>query len=248
MVKLNCDGHEINILPERGAIICSWTYNGKKIFLEDAHVLEAPIIRGGMPILFPLCGELEDNTFMYKNKVYKLKRHGFARDCKWDVISVSFNTIVLQLKASPKTYENYPFLFELTVQYVIIGNELRVSSTVKNNSEVPMPYQIGFHPYFYTTSKEFSALAFNWDKEVTNILPLKESVNLRTPDFHMMLTNINGFDHAVLWSLSDMPFICIEPWLGKVGALQSTNCTYVLPNRKHRHDFVVSIGNSYNNE
>lgn len=241
MVIMKYDGHELEILPERGAILSRWTYEGKKIFFEDENLQEAPIIRGGMPILFPLCGRLQDDLFHYNQKQYQLNRHGFARDCKWSIMNIQHNLIELKLREIPKTFDMYPFQFEFIVQYAIQGNKLNVSSIVKNTGNINMPYQIGFHPYFWTENKMDSKLHFDWQEEVTHIAKLENSFVLQTPDFRMTLTRIKGFDHVVLWSLPEKRFICVEPWLGSVGSLQSAEYLFIAPERERQHVFTMEI-------
>jgi galactose mutarotase-like enzyme len=42
-------------------------------------------IRGGVPILFPICGNLPDNCYTYNGQQYTLKQHGFGRYLPWEV-------------------------------------------------------------------------------------------------------------------------------------------------------------------
>jgi Galactose mutarotase and related enzymes len=75
----------LEVVPERGGIATSWLVEGKEIFYLDAERFANPdlTVRGGMPIQFPICGNLPDNTYTHKGVQRTLKQHGFARDEPW---------------------------------------------------------------------------------------------------------------------------------------------------------------------
>ena len=53
----------LKIVPERGGLITSWKCNGREIlyFDLDRFLKEDQSVRGGIPILFPICGGLPQN-------------------------------------------------------------------------------------------------------------------------------------------------------------------------------------------
>ena len=57
---------QIEVVPERGGIISRWRINGQEILYLDAARFADPTmsIRGGIPILFPICGNLPNNTYV----------------------------------------------------------------------------------------------------------------------------------------------------------------------------------------
>ena len=100
------------------------------------------------PILFPIVGALKNNTYTFNNSSYKLSRHGFARDCIFDIESQSGERVVFTLKSNLETLKNYPFHFELRVTYIITKDSLGVNYQIKNISEDEMYFSIGGHPAF----------------------------------------------------------------------------------------------------
>ena len=42
----------------------------------------------------------------------------------------------------------------------------------------------------------------------------------------------NNFDHVSLWVRHGVPFVCIEPWEGRVGLLQKPECPKLMPNEE----------------
>ncbi|MEP7253094.1 MAG: aldose 1-epimerase family protein, partial [Ginsengibacter sp.] len=83
------------------------------------------------PILFPIVGTLKNNTYTFNNISYQLARHGFARDCVFEIETQAEDRAVFLLKSNPETFENYPFHFELRVTYSIEKDILRVDYQIK---------------------------------------------------------------------------------------------------------------------
>ena len=79
----------INFSPSRGGIITNWVLNNREILYFDKKRFfdKNKSIRGGIPILFPICGNLEKKSLFGDNFLY-LMQHGFARDQQW---SYEFN-------------------------------------------------------------------------------------------------------------------------------------------------------------
>jgi len=54
----------LEVVPERGGIITGWRVQGQELLYLDAERFTNPemTVRGGIPILFPICGNLPNNT------------------------------------------------------------------------------------------------------------------------------------------------------------------------------------------
>ena len=100
------------------------------------------------PILFPIVGQVWDQTYRVHGQEYHLPQHGFARDRDFEPIAAD-NAIVMQLKSDAQTLEAYPYHFELTARYTLHANKVRCCWTVRNTGSEVMYYQIGAHPAFY---------------------------------------------------------------------------------------------------
>ena len=96
----------IKFCPNRGGVITNWVSDGKEIlyFDEKRFMDKTKSIRGGNPILFPICGNLNTSSSVFGKDYLQLTRHGFARDLKWQY---SFNenqkSLCLLLNESEKT-------------------------------------------------------------------------------------------------------------------------------------------------
>jgi galactose mutarotase-like enzyme len=114
------------------------------------------------PVLFPIVGRLKKDTYKIEEKEYHLTRHGFARDCAFELVHKTKTSATFSLQESEVTFEKYPFQFELVIQYELLDNQLIINYTVINNSVNKMPFNIGAHPAFaISNALEDYALQFN---------------------------------------------------------------------------------------
>lgn len=119
------------------------------------------------PILFPIVGTLKNNSFCYKNSIYKLDRHGFARDFVFDLINHNENQVVFSLNSSELTLDKYPFLFELRITYTLQNSKLVIGYQVINKDTTTIPFSIGGHPAFALTNNfEEYSLQFESDENL----------------------------------------------------------------------------------
>ena len=100
------------------------------------------------PLLFPICGRLEEGRYTYEGKNYEMKLHGFARHSVFRVVAVEEELLRLTLSANEETKSIYPFDFELTVEYRLCGSKLLSDITLKNTDNQILPATIGLHPGF----------------------------------------------------------------------------------------------------
>ena len=116
------------------------------------------------PVLFPIVGSLKNNEFSINEKKYSLNRHGFARDLEFDLVEQKETSALFCLRSNESTLKNYPFDFELFINYELKNETLIISYKIINLSETKMPFNIGAHPAFnlpYKTNEyslEFNAL------------------------------------------------------------------------------------------
>ena len=75
----------IKFCPERGGVITNWVSDSNEIlyFDEKRFMDKTKSIRGGIPILFPICGNLNTSSSVFGNGYLQLPQHGFARDLQW---------------------------------------------------------------------------------------------------------------------------------------------------------------------
>lgn len=237
----------VRICPERGAIAISLVLNGKELFyLDKATFLDREAnIRGGNPILFPICGQLTDAQYEWNGTIYPMKNHGVARVKPWEVTASSSEdqaSLTLSLRSDAETLAAYPFAFELEFTYILKGGKLRLEQHYRNHSDSAMPVYAGFHPYFATTNK---ALSYETDatrfldyndmetKPIAGAIDLAGKVESLTlldahareiafpldASTHVRMAYSDVFKYVVLWSVEGKPFVCVEPWMAKTHEL-----------------------------
>jgi galactose mutarotase-like enzyme len=150
------------IVPELGGLVASLQLPGPdgrpgECLFRHPWFWEpgTPETRGGIPLLFPVCGRLlqEDRPGLYRvdGQAYVLPIHGFAMRQPWEVAAADRpDGLRLRLADSPATRAAYPFAFELELAFDLAPEEFTGRLTVRNPGAVPLPYAAGFHPYFAT--------------------------------------------------------------------------------------------------
>ena len=98
--------------------------------------------------LFPVCGRLWENKYIYRGKTYEMGSHGFARGKEWEVIHQKATALTLQLKPDEETLNAYPFRFVLEMTYSLSEDSLAVTTIVRNEDDKEMPFSVGGHPGF----------------------------------------------------------------------------------------------------
>jgi len=226
----------IKFCPERGGVITNWVSDDKEIlyFDEKRFIDKTKSIRGGIPILFPICGNLNTSSSVFGNDYLQLPQHGFARDLQWEY---TFNkkSLCLFLYESKKTKKYYPFDFELRIEITLEINCLKFEITIFNKTDIAMPINFGLHPYFNVS--DFKNLEFidnplncqNQEKNIiSNTLDELKNINLgvdllmytsgrssfRDKIFkrEVTLNHRYPFDLCVVWSDPQRRMICLEPW------------------------------------
>ena len=152
----------------KGAELLSVIKDGQeKIWIGDPDVWPAHA-----PFLFPICGGLKDDKYIYEGKEYTLQKHGYIRFAEFEVESQTDTKLVFLHRWDDETISQFPFHYELRVIYTLEGSELKVDYKVKNLDETPMYYSVGAHEGYYCPEgiEEYSII-FDKDENLdSNIL------------------------------------------------------------------------------
>lgn len=249
---------QIEVVPERGGIITKWRLQGQEILYLDTERFANPdlTVRGGIPILFPICGNLPDNTYTYQGQQYTLKQHGFARDLPWEVTEQGTQdsaSITLVLNSNHQTRQLYPFDFQVAFTYQLKGNTLSIRQRYTNNSAESMPFSTGLHPYFYTLDKaqlqfEIPSTQFQ-DQRNQTIHPFTGSFDFESDEIDVAFQDLTsltatvtdnsrrwqltlGYDkfhsRLVFWTVKGKDFYCLEPWSAPRNALNTAEQLIIL--------------------
>ncbi len=129
------------LLSTKGAELKS-VKRGNKEYLWEGDPAVWP---GQAPLMFPICGGLKDDKFIYEGKEYILEKHGFARHYEFELVKKTDSTASFLLKNTEEMLEVYPFMFELYVSYALTQNRVEIRYDVKNTNDKDMYFSIGGH-------------------------------------------------------------------------------------------------------
>ncbi|EKQ69590.1 galactose mutarotase-like enzyme [Leptolyngbyaceae cyanobacterium JSC-12] len=268
----------LEAVPERGGIVTRWQLNGQEIlYLDEARFQDPTLsVRGGIPILFPICGNLPNNTYTYNGQTYTLKQHGFARELPWVVLDQQADDnsarLSLGLSSNEHTLAVYPFEFQLVFTYILQGNTLTLHQRYTNQSNVPMPFSAGFHPYFAVQDKDQLRVQIpssQYDDNVTkSVQAFSGQFNFELDEIDAAFTELSSrvssvvdegrsqrltltfspeFSTLVFWTVKGKPFYCLEPWTAPRNALNTGNhLLHLDPNQSLELEMQLTVFNLNN--
>lgn len=245
---------QVVLAPGRGALTRSFSVAGHELlYLDETTFADlGKNVRGGIPVLFPSPGRLHEDRWQRDGKHGLLPQHGFARNDRWQLLALSTTDAAsaeLELVQQPHRFAQYPWRFRLVLKYQLVATTLRIESSVTNLDDHPLPYALGFHPYFAVQDKADVRITTNASKAYDNvhkrIVELSElelQSELRAGgelDLHLLdhslatcglqfadggaivLRASPAFARWVIWTSGDRPFVCVEPWTAEANALNT---------------------------
>lgn len=242
----------LEVVPERGGIITRWQVQGRDLLYLDAERFANPemSVRGGIPILFPICGNLPENTYTHNGQVYTLKQHGFARDLPWKVADQATQdaaAITLVLDSNDRTRAVYPFDFQLQFTYRLRDRSLELHQTYTNRSSEPMPFSTGLHPYFVVSDKtqlQFNIPATQYQDHISQTMQSfsgnfdfeLDEIDVAFRDVSRQFATVTDssqktqltidydlvYSTLVFWTIKGKDYYCLEPWTAPRNALNTS--------------------------
>ena len=258
----------IKFCPERGGVITNWVSEGKEIlyFDENRFMDKTKSIRGGIPILFPICGNLNTSSSVFGNGYFQLPQHGFARDLPWQYcFNENEKSLCLFLNESQTSKQYYPFDFELRIDVTLKINCLEFEITIFNKTDIAMPINFGLHPYFNVSdfkNLEYIFNPLNCQNQEKNIISntLDELNNIHLGVDLLMYTSGRSafrdkvfkrevtlnhpypFDLGVIWSDPPRRMICLEPWTSPRNSFVDGFRNIMIPaNDRQKFDASIQI-------
>lgn len=244
------DQGQFEVVPERGAIVTRWQAFDQEIFYLDGERFKdaSKSVRGGIPLLFPIAGNVTDDTYTLGNETYHLPQHGFARTMPWQVTdqSEADSSITLSLESDDETLKHYPFAFRLDYTYTLKGTTLELRYRHTNRSDKLMPFATGIHPYFAVSDKtqlqvtlpsdqyqlkndpaiqtfagkfDFSQDEIDW--AFVNLKGQSASVVDNSTGLKLTLQYDDSYSTLVFWTVKGKDFYCLEPWSSPRNAMNT---------------------------
>ncbi|MEM6352089.1 MAG: aldose epimerase [Cyanobacteria bacterium P01_D01_bin.14] len=245
------DQGQFEVVPERGGIVTRWRAFDQEIFYLDEERFKdaSKSVRGGIPLLFPICGNTPDDTYTLNGQAYSLVQHGFARTSPWQVTAQTEGdepSITVSLESSDETRSHYPFTFRLDFVYTLKGNTLEQRYRHTNLTDQPMPFSTGIHPYFAVSDKSQLDIAlpsteykvkgdpgvnyfsgkFDFSQEeidyaFVNLTGQTATVTDHGTNLALTISYDSCYSTLVFWTVKGKDFYCLEPWSGPRNAINT---------------------------
>jgi aldose 1-epimerase len=156
-------GAEARIAPAQGANLVGLRLAAR----GQAHELLTPVPTEaqprhgyGAPVLFPYPNRVRDARYTWQGREHRLPAtpsghaiHGLVRDRAFAVEQATADEGGARLRCVLRAADcpdlaAYPFAFGLALTYTLSAGGLRTQAEVWNEGAEPLPFGIGFHPYF----------------------------------------------------------------------------------------------------
>ena len=248
-------GDRLCIVPERGGLITAWRCGERELlyFDQDRFADPSKSVRGGIPVLFPICGNLPGDLFRFDGVDYTIKQHGFARDLPWQLQLLEDQSgIRLSLSETKLTLAAYPFAFLVEMDVRPVQGALEIGITIHNRSAGPMPFSFGLHPYFSVddpaqtelvglNDRCFNHLEMAETGTASQLTCLAEGVDFlcrpagpvtlvdRSSGRQLQLQHEAPLDLTVIWTEPPRRMVCLEPWTGPRQSLISGDRKLEIP-------------------
>lgn len=202
------------VLEHGAELISLKNAQGKEFIFRNTAVWN-----GSAPVLFPICGGLRDDKFVWEGKEYTLPKHGFAKLSDFEAETVNTADATFLLRDTEETRKMYPFPFEFRVRFTLHEDSLTVDYITKNTGSQTMYYSVGAHEaYFCPEGIEQYVLTFDKketldahfvrgtavDHETYPVLKNEDTLPLRYRDYEVDALVFSRFhSHGVTLSAND---------------------------------------------
>ncbi|MDA1014018.1 MAG: aldose 1-epimerase [Planctomycetota bacterium] len=193
----------------------------------------------GIPILCPFPNRIREGRYSWAGATYELGPddvtydgtgnaiHGFCHDRPWRVVERGGHFVTGEFQLSvdaPRRAALWPSDFSIRMRYEVGDAKLWAIATVTNMGRQPMPFGLGFHPYFQlplgadskaTRCTVQVPVRQQWDlndclpsgskSEISDELPLSDGVYYGQAKLDHLFTGVESAGGAIETSIIDEP-------------------------------------------
>lgn len=186
-----------------GFNLTRWTVGGREIvYCPPAEEFVERPTRGGIPVLFPFPNRIRAGRFTAGGREFALPLndstkanaiHGFTPRAAWHTPEWGTDGDTAWLRSTFDSQAiddgraNWPGAYRLTLTIRLSPGSLRYQALVENPGATPLPFGLGYHPYFRTTSdcRLTTPARGRWELEDSlptgRIVPVERNYDLRQP-------------------------------------------------------------------
>lgn len=157
--------NRLEVWPALGFNAYRWQVAGNELLYRTPQFFEENRpTRSGFPILFPFPNRIRDGRFTWEGNSHELPIgdpannnaiHGFVCNRPWRIVDEGASGGAAWItgefhasKDAPETLALWPADYRLRVTYRLFDHVLRVEADADNPDTKPLPFGIGYHPYF----------------------------------------------------------------------------------------------------
>lgn len=179
MISLAKGDLELDITPDVGAAVTRFTCRGRDV-LRRAPAGAANALEMGCFPLVPYANRIENGQLRFEGRTYQLplnfgshphSLHGHGWQTAWRVVSVSRDEAALSFDHAA---DEWPWSYAAE-EVVSLGQDgARFHLKIRSRDSRPMPFSLGFHPYFPRTagSRLTASVAGMWLSD-DSMLPIE---------------------------------------------------------------------------
>lgn len=151
-----------------GAALREYTVGGRDVVLPFAEDELPPAFHG--MVLAPWPNRLRDGQYSFNGQDLQVPisepargtaLHGLACWQEWQVESATDSAVTLTLDLAPSP--GYPFALALATTYALGDDGLTITTEARNDGADPLPYGVGFHPWFAPGDTELDQCTLQLD-------------------------------------------------------------------------------------
>lgn len=202
-------------VKEMGAELNS--FKSKKTGFEFIWEGNTDIWYGQSPILFPIIGRLLDDKYRLNGEEYTMPKHGIVRKKPFKLIDKTENSLKFIQSDDENSLKEYPYHFDLIVEFKITDNGLSVTHTVVNKNDCVMYYSFGAHPAFNCEIGDY--LEFSEKEELLTERIDHDSILIE----EKFPVNIDGNKLTITKNLFDDDALILSGYKSKAISLKSNN-------------------------
>src|SRR5262245_6269607 len=158
-------GSRVEVWPGAGCNCLRWRAGGAELLYAAPDWEQNPVpTRSGVPVLFPFPNRIRDGRFSWDGREYrppvndpagKNAIHGFAVRKPWRPLTAGADARSAWLRCefqgsidAPDCRDFWPADYRLTLTHRLAANSLTIEAAVENPDAKPLPFGLGYHPYF----------------------------------------------------------------------------------------------------
>lgn len=154
MISLSDGDLTLELLPELGAAVATFRYQGRDVLRPTPLGASDPFETAAFA-LAPFANRIADGRFRVGDREVRIPRnapnqahplHGHAWRNPWRVESATRDSATLTFEHSA---DSWPWHYSVTQTLTLRGDSLEVALSLENRDATPMPAGLGWHPYFH---------------------------------------------------------------------------------------------------